>query len=158
MMTRRSIMAAAAAVAATAAAPAAASERRDPRAMANELGVRLLGDEQIAMLLYPVAGQALAAFLILPGRYTPMPLADLATVASISVTGMAGTMLMFAAYRAAPPVIVAPTQYSQIAWAALFGALFFAEPLPPSTAIGVAIIAAAGMLVISRQDRQKLPT
>lgn len=53
MMTRRSIMAAAAAVAATAAAPAAASERRDPRAMANELGVRLLGDEQIAMLLYP---------------------------------------------------------------------------------------------------------
>ena len=115
-------------------------------------------ESSVAMLLYPVAGQALAAFLILPGRYTPMPLADLATVASISVTGMAGTMLMFAAYRAAPPVIVAPTQYSQIAWAALFGALFFAEPLPPSTAIGVAIIAAAGMLVISRQDRQKLPT
>ena len=54
MMTRRSIMAAAAAVAATAEAPAAAaSDRRDPRAMANDLGVRLLGDEQIGMLLYP---------------------------------------------------------------------------------------------------------
>ncbi|WP_292083672.1 MULTISPECIES: DJ-1/PfpI family protein [unclassified Brevundimonas] len=58
MMTRRSIMAAAAAVAATAAAPAAAapaaaSDRRDPRTMANDLGVRLLGDEQIGMLLYP---------------------------------------------------------------------------------------------------------
>lgn len=112
-------------------------------------------ESNVAMLLYPVAGQALAAFLILPGRYVPMPLADLATVASISVTGMAGTLLMFAAYRAAPPVVVAPTQYSQIAWAAVFGALFFAEPMTASTAIGMVIIAVAGVLVVMRQERQK---
>lgn len=112
-------------------------------------------ESNVTMLLYPVAGQALAAFLILPGRYVPMPLADLATVASISVTGMAGTLLMFAAYRAAPPVVVAPTQYSQIAWAAVFGALFFAEPMTASTAIGMVIIAVAGVLVVMRQERQK---
>jgi len=53
MMTRRSIIAAAAAVAATASAPATASDRGDPRTMADDLGVRLLGDEQIGMLLYP---------------------------------------------------------------------------------------------------------
>lgn len=114
-------------------------------------------ETSVAMLLYPVAGQALAAFLILPGRYVPMPVQDFVTVASISVTGMAGTLLMFAAYRAAPPVIVAPTQYSQIAWAALFGALFFAEPMTASTTIGMVIIAVAGVLVVSRQDRQKTP-
>ena len=112
-------------------------------------------ESSVAMLLYPVAGQTLVAFLILPGRYVPMPLADLATLASISVTGMAGTLLMFAAYRTAPPVVVAPTQYSQIAWAALFGALFFAEPMQASTAVGMVIIAAAGMLVVMRQERQK---
>lgn len=112
-------------------------------------------ESNVAMLLYPVAGQCLAAFLILPGRYVPMPPADLATVASISVTGMAGTMLMFAAYRAAPPVVVAPTQYSQIAWAALFGALFFAEPMPASAAIGMGIIAVAGLMVVMRQDRSQ---
>lgn len=114
-------------------------------------------ESSVAMLLYPVAGQALAAVLLLPSRYVPMPLHDLATVASISVTGMAGTLLMFAAYRAAPPVVVAPTQYSQIAWAALFGALFFAEPMSLSTAFGMVIIALAGVLVVIRQDQQKSP-
>ena len=114
-------------------------------------------EASVPMMLYPVLGQTLAAFLILPGRYIPMPLADLATVAAISLTGMCGTLLMIAAYRAAPPVMVAPTQYSQIAWAALFGALFFAEPMTPSTAIGMVIIAVAGLLVVARQDRQKTP-
>lgn len=112
-------------------------------------------ESSVALLLYPVAGQCVAAFLLLPSRYQPMPLHDLATVASISVFGMAGTMLMFAAYRAAPPVVVAPTQYSQIAWAAVFGALFFAEPMTASTALGMVIIAAAGILVVWRQERQK---
>jgi drug/metabolite transporter (DMT)-like permease len=112
-------------------------------------------ESSVSMLLYPVLGQTVVAFLILPSRYVPMPLADLATVASISVTGMAGTLLMFAAYRAAPPVVVAPTQYSQIAWAAMFGVLIFSEPMTPGTAIGMAIIAAAGMLVVARQGRQK---
>ena len=32
---------------------------------------------------------------------------DIATLASISVFGMAGTLAMFAAYRIAPPVVVA---------------------------------------------------
>ena len=112
-------------------------------------------ESSAALLLYPVAGQCVSAFLLLPSRYQPMPLHDLATVASISVFGMAGTMLMFAAYRAAPPVVVAPTQYSQIAWAAVFGALFFAEPMTASTALGMVIIAAAGILVVWRQERQK---
>lgn len=114
-------------------------------------------ESSVALLLYPVLGQTIVAFLLLPSRYLPMPLADLATVASISVFGMAGTLLMFAAYRVAPPVVVAPTQYSQIAWAAAFGALFFNEPMTASTAIGMVIIAAAGVLVVWRQERQKTP-
>lgn len=128
-------------------------------AAVHYLIVRRTGGEEsaVAMLLYPVAGQAVVAFLILPGRCVPMPLHDLATVASISVTGMAGTLLMFAAYRAAPPVVVAPTQYSQIAWAAVFGALFFTEPMTASTATGMVIIAAAGILVVRQQERQKSP-
>ena len=112
-------------------------------------------EASVAMLLYPVLGQTLTAFLLLPGRYVPMPAADLATVASVSLTGMAGTLLMIAAYRAAPPIVVAPTQYSQIAWAALFGALFFAEPMTASTAVGMVIIAAAGLLVAARPERNQ---
>lgn len=51
MMSRRSVMAAGAAAAA--AGPAAAQPAGNPRAMAERLGMKLTGDEQIAMLLYP---------------------------------------------------------------------------------------------------------
>ena len=109
----------------------------------------------VSMLLYPVLGQTVAAFLLLPGRYVPMPPADLGFVAAIAVSGFAGTLCMFAAYRLAPPLVVAPMQYSQIAWAALFGALFFAEPMTLQVALGMAVIAVAGLLVVARQERPK---
>jgi drug/metabolite transporter (DMT)-like permease len=126
-------------------------------AAVHYLIVRKTGDAEtsVAMLLYPVLGQAIAAFLLLPGRYVPMPVTDLATVASISVMGMGGTLLMFAAYRTAPPVVVAPTQYSQIAFAALFGALIFDEPMTAAAALGMVIIAVAGILVVMRQDKAR---
>ncbi len=109
-------------------------------------------EAMVPMMLYPVLGQTLSAFLILPGRYTAMPVADLATIATVTVFGLGGTLLMIAAYRLAPPIVVAPLQYSQIAWAALFGALFFAEPMGLQVAIGMLIIAAAGMLTMARKS------
>jgi len=109
-------------------------------------------EANVTMLLYPVLGQTLAALLLLPGRYVPMPIADLATVAALSLGGFCGTLMMFAAYRAAPPIVVAPTQYSQIAWAALFGALFFGEPMTWQTGLGMGIIAVAGIMVLVRKQ------
>lgn len=109
-------------------------------------------EANVTMLLYPVLGQTVSAFLLLPGRYVPMPVADLATVAALSLGGFCGTLMMFAAYRAAPPIIVAPTQYSQIAWAALFGALFFGEPMTWQTGLGMGIIALAGIMVLVRKQ------
>ncbi|MFO1202618.1 MAG: DMT family transporter [Tabrizicola sp.] len=111
-------------------------------------------ESSVNMMLYPVLGQTISAFLILPGRYVAMPNHDLATVAWLTLSGFSGTLLMIAAYRAAPPIVVAPTQYSQIAWAALFGALFFAEPMTLQMGIGMAIIAVAGVLVVARQERR----
>jgi S-adenosylmethionine uptake transporter len=126
-------------------------------AVVHYMIVRKLGDAEkpVVMLAWPVLGQMLVALSLLPGRYQPMPLHDLATVASISVFGMAGTLLMFAAYRIAPPVVVAPTQYSQIFFAAVFGALFFDEPMTAGTALGMGIIALAGLLVVARQDKTR---
>jgi drug/metabolite transporter (DMT)-like permease len=110
-------------------------------------------EANVPMLLYPVLGQTISALLLLPSRYVPMPPADLAAIAGMTVAGFTGTLMMIAAYRAAPPVIVAPTQYSQIAWAALFGALFFDEPMAASTALGMGLIALAGFLVVRRSSR-----
>ncbi len=109
-------------------------------------------EANVPMLLYPVLGQTVSAFLLLPGRHVPMPADDLATVAGLALAGFCGTLMMFAAYRAAAPIIVAPTQYSQIAWAALFGALLFGEPMTWQTGIGMAIIALAGIMVLMRKE------
>lgn len=54
MMTRRTLMSSATAAAATASlASGTQAAPKDPRALADQLGLKLIGDEQIAMLLYP---------------------------------------------------------------------------------------------------------
>lgn len=125
-------------------------------AAVHYLIVRKTGGEEanVPMLLYPVIGQTTAALLWLPGRYVPMPTADLAAIVGMTLSGFIGTLMMIAAYRAAAPVIVAPTQYSQIAWAALFGAVFFDEPMTADTALGMGIIAVAGVMIVIRQNRR----
>jgi S-adenosylmethionine uptake transporter len=109
-------------------------------------------EAMVPMMLYPILAQTASAFLLLPGRFVAMPVADSATIAMMTLFGFSGTLSMLAAYRVAPPIVVAPMQYSQIAWAALFGALFFAEPMSAMTAIGMGIIAIAGVLIIARRE------
>jgi drug/metabolite transporter (DMT)-like permease len=125
-------------------------------AAVHYLIVRKTGGTEAAvpMMLYPILGQTISAFLILPGRYIPMPAADLATIGGLTLCGFGGSLVMLAAYRVAPPVVVAPTQYSQIAFAALFGALLFDEPMTAGMALGMVVIAVAGILVVLRQDRR----
>ncbi|MFM7443204.1 MAG: DMT family transporter, partial [Tabrizicola sp.] len=108
----------------------------------------------VPQFLYPLLGQTLVALVLLPGQHVPMPAADLMVVAGLALAGFAGTLAMFAAYRAAAPIVVAPMQYSQIGWAALFGALFFDEPMGPTLLFGMLLIAAAGIIVVARQGRK----
>ena len=61
------------------------------------------------------------------------------------------------AYRKAPAIIIAPMQYSQIGWAALFGALIFGEEMSGGTVLGCVLIALAGIMVVARQDRVRAP-
>jgi S-adenosylmethionine uptake transporter len=114
--------------------------------------IRLTGGVEAAvpMLLYPVSAQAIVTLLLLPSRYVPMPAADLALVAGIALAAFAATLLMIAAYRVAPPIVVAPAQYSQIVWAAVLGTFFFGEAMAFHTVLGMVLIAIAGLIVVAR--------
>lgn len=107
----------------------------------------------VPVMVYPVLGQTVSAFVSLPGRYVPVPFADLATVGWLALSGFCRTLLMIAACHAAAWIVVAPTQHSQIGWAVLFGAEFLAEPMTAGMAAGMGIIALAGLLVVARQER-----
>ena len=62
-----------------------------------------------------------------------------------------GHLFVVFATRLAPASRVAPTQYSQILWATLFGAAFFGE-LPDWIAmVGMVLVAAAGLFTLVRE-------
>lgn len=106
------------------------------------------------MLIWPQLVLVPLVCAATPFVYVPMTGQDVAVAAFMAVTLFLGAILIVQAYRKAPAVVVAPMQYSQIAWAALFGALIFGERMSSSTLTGCLLIALAGIIVVARQDRR----
>ena len=117
--------------------------------------VRKIGHEERAavLLLYPMLANILAMGVALPFVYRPMAVEELGGLALIAAMGFVASLLIIAAYRSAEAVIVAPMQYSQILWAAVFGYLLFDERPSAATAVGAGIIIASGLYIVFREGR-----
>jgi S-adenosylmethionine uptake transporter len=115
--------------------------------------VRKIGQEErsVVLMLYPMVLTFFAMGAIMPFVYVPMPAFHLGLTAVMAFLGMLGALAIIAAYRAAPAVIVAPMQYSQIIWAALYGWLFFDETVDLYTALGSSVIIASGIYIVLRE-------
>ena len=115
---------------------------------------RKIGAEERShvLMLYPMMSQFLVMGAILPFVYKPMPAEHLGLLAFMSLLGFGAALCLIGAYRNADAAIIAPMQYSQILWAALFGALFFNEFPDQQTWVGVAVIIAAGVYVVLRES------
>jgi len=74
-------------------------------------------------------------------------------MALVGVFSVIAQHLIILAYRAAPAGVVAPSQYSQIIWATLFGMMFFGEKPDGWVAVGASIIIASGVFVVWREAR-----
>jgi len=119
----------------------------------NSVIVRKIGslERSAVLLLYPMIASFFLTGATLPFVYVPMPIGHLALMAVIAVFGLIGAQLTIAAYRTAPAIIVAPMQYSQIIWAALYGAIFFDEYPDFWTVIGTSVIIASGVYIVLRE-------
>lgn len=115
--------------------------------------VRKIGQEErsVVLMLYPMVLTFFAMGAMMPFVYVPMTVVDLGLTAVMAFLGMLGALGIIAAYRSAPAVIVAPMQYSQIIWAALYGWLFFGETVDLYTAAGSAVIIASGIYIVLRE-------
>lgn len=115
--------------------------------------VRKIGQEErsVVLMLYPMVFSFFAMGLMMPFVYVPMPVEHLGLTAVIAFLGALGAMLSIAAYRVAPTIIVAPMQYSQIIWAAIYGWLFFNEGIDGYTAAGTTVIIASGIYIVLRE-------
>lgn len=115
--------------------------------------VRKIGkDERSAvLLLYPLMGNFLVMGAILPFVYVPLPIEHLGALALMSALAFGAGLLIILAYTTSDAAIVAPMQYSQIVWAAVYGWLFFDETADLFTWIGAAIIIASGLYIVLRE-------
>ncbi len=116
--------------------------------------VRKIGRDErsVVLMLYPMVLTFVATGALMPFVYKPMPVGDLTLTAVMALLGTLGALGSIAAYRVAPAIIVAPMQYSQIIWAALYGWLFFDETVDFYTGVGSSVIIASGIYIVLRES------
>lgn len=121
----------------------------------NYIIIRKTGNSErtAVMVIYPLMLQTLVAAAVLPLVYVPMPLAHFGIAALMALVTFAGYLLIIAAYRRAPGIVVAPMQYSQIIWAAIMGHLLFGEAMSGRMILGTCLIIAAGIAIVARQEQ-----
>jgi S-adenosylmethionine uptake transporter len=103
-------------------------------------------------MLYPMVANFLVMAVALPFVYVPVSVEHFGMMGAMSFLGLLGGILIIAAYRRAPAIIVAPMQYSQIVWAIVYGFIFFDERIDWYTAVGTGVIIAAGIYIVQRED------
>jgi drug/metabolite transporter (DMT)-like permease len=126
----------------------------------NSLIVRKIGSRErgVIMILYPMLCNLAVSATILPFVYVEVPIGDLGLFAVLSAIVLVAMGLLVAAYSRASAIVVSPTQYSQIIWAALFGALLFDEYPDGQTYLGTAVIVLSGIYILKREATSDVST
>jgi S-adenosylmethionine uptake transporter len=124
----------------------------------SSLIVRKIGNEErsTVLMIYPMFANLLLMATLLPGRYIPMTLFDLGTVATMAVLASLASLCIILAYKNGEASVVAPMHYSQMVWAIIYGYFFFTELPDQFTLIGTGIIISSGLYVVFRETRTKV--
>ena len=111
----------------------------------TERRVSLVG--LLMLAIFVVSGVLMVPVFVVPSGEALLKVAAFGVLAGI------GQYTMLAATRAAPANRVAPAQYSQIVWAVVFGALFFAEFPDAIALVGIGMIGLSGLFTLLREDK-----
>lgn len=118
--------------------------------------LRLLGNTERRVTIFSMLNLvnlvAILPLMLWQGVQLPNPW-EWALLLLCGVTAGAGQLLIMAATRRAPANRIAPAQYSQLVWAIVLGAAFFAEFPDGWTAAGMLLIAASGLFLIQRRPK-----
>ena len=98
------------------------------------------------VLAVPPALEAANPFLF--GPWTALGGPEAAAIAALGAAMLIGSVGAAIAYQVGPAPVVATFDYAYLVFAALWGALLFAEVPDPMTLLGMAMIAAGGMLAV----------
>ncbi len=108
-------------------------------------------DSDITMLAYQNVAVLLVMGALAPFSWGPLGWPELALTGGMAVSVCMGQWLMFRAFRFAPVGLIAPFQYLELLWAAIFGWVIWSEFPDPPVWAGAAILVASGLYVIWRE-------
>ena len=115
--------------------------------------VRVLGrtDSSESMVFWLVAMLALGAGVLAAPDWTPVRWDHAPVLAVIAVTGFLGQLAITEAFRRAEASLIAPLEYTALAWGAGLDWLFWRTLPDAVTWIGAAIIVASGLVLLRRE-------
>jgi drug/metabolite transporter (DMT)-like permease len=119
------------------------------------IALRVAGPHEKRITLYGagVIGPLLVAgVLMLPKFVWPSLQQSLLLLGYGLLAALAAVLLMLATQKS-PANHVAPTQYSQMLWAVLFGYVLFHDQLDWPMLLGIAIILGAGLFTLVREEK-----
>ena len=103
-------------------------------------------ERQTSLLVLPQLVTGIASALVMRTHYvTPTPL-ELGLIQVYGAFGAVAQLLQILAARRVSAASIGQAQFSQLIWAVVLGALFFAEPPDLWSLAGIVLIIAAGLL------------
>jgi S-adenosylmethionine uptake transporter len=114
---------------------------------------QIAGPIEIAFFQNLLTASILA--LAAPWLLEPLPMAKLPMLGGAALLAIVSLLLLSWAYARAEAQVLIPVEYTGFVWAAIFGWLFFAEPVTGWTIAGTALIV-AGSLVAARVKPQPI--
>lgn len=112
-------------------------------------------ERRVSLVGLQVIYSALLNGLLMIPLFVVPSLEQLAVFLCIGLLGGTGGLLLISAAKRTPANLVAPVQYSQLIWAIVFGAAFFAEYPDWVAIIGLVIVITAGLANVLT-DRMKI--
>lgn len=115
---------------------------------------RLSRTETTAALMFYANLVALSVTgAMLPFEFVMPDGRDMILLAGVGLTGGCAQILLISGFRYAPAVVVAPFQYTQLLWGALYGFLIWGDVPNRWMLFGAPIVMASGLYILYRETR-----
>jgi len=120
------------------------------------ISARAIGKSEgmLTTTFYIVFGQLLFSALLTPWFWRAIEWQHLPFFLGIALVSTVGLALITQAFRIAPASVVAPFDYSALAWATLIGWLFWNEIPPAAAWMGMLLIVGSGLYVAWGEHQQ----
>lgn len=119
----------------------------------NAITIRILSrtDSSAATVFWSLMFLTIIGGLIASASWVPVRWEHWPLIVGLGITGALGQYFITEAFRLAPPPVVAPLEYTALAWGMMFDWLLWATAPGLRTLAGAFVIVASGIYVIHRE-------